>query len=61
LLGDLNIVIHVAKKTGIGKKIMEIAEVIDGELVPLFKFDRSSAVHESQAGTARSAYIALAK
>lgn len=45
LLGSINVLIQASKIPGIGRKITAIAEIIDGEVVTLFSFDRSTNTH----------------
>lgn len=55
-LDQIQIVVHAAKRTGIGKKVMEIVEVIDGEPVQVFRFDARAGAHVPTEHLARSAY-----
>jgi len=45
LLGSINVIIQASKIPKLGRKITAIAEVIDGEVVTLFSFDRSTNSH----------------
>lgn len=55
-LDQIHVVVHAAKKTGIGKKVMEIVEVIDGEPLQVFRFDPKLGAHVPTEHLAKSAY-----
>lgn len=56
LLGDLQVIVYAEKKTGIGKKIMEIVEIIDEQPVLVFKYDRKLRCHVPTEDLKRSRY-----
>lgn len=56
LLGDLQVIVYAEKKTGVGKKIMEIVEIIDEEPVLVFKYDRKQRCHVPTEHLTRSRY-----
>ncbi|WP_045422797.1 CpaF family protein [Vibrio jasicida] len=45
IIGNVDVFVHASRHSSYGRKITEITEVIDGELVPRFVFDKEKFEH----------------
>ena len=45
IIDNVDVFVHASRHSSYGRKVTEIVEVIDGELVPKFKFDHGKQIH----------------
>ena len=45
IIGNVDVFVHASRHSSYGRKITEITEVVDGELVPQFVFDKKTSKH----------------